>query len=43
MRELTIVWDVGFPGAEAASVKADHQHTVIALVKNTGKAHQYRG
>lgn len=43
MRELTIVWDVGFPGAGGGIVKADHQHTVIALVKNTGKAHNIVG
>ena len=43
MRELTIVWDVGFPGGRGGIVKADHQHTVIALVKNTGKAHNIVG
>ena len=43
MRELTIVWDVGFLGGGGGVVKADHQHTVIALVKNNGKAHNIVG
>ena len=33
----------GISGGGGGVVKADHQHTVIALVKNTGKAHNIVG